>query len=116
MQNILNKLHKFTSAQEPIKVEFASMSKLESIYLQLNKSIDNAERGRGEVHNAAIRELKVIEVGLNLADEALKEIKDIEVAAKELGLNVDLNKFKSGTSSMKKALEDLSLFYNQVKF
>ena len=97
------------------QVELASMSKLESIYKQLDNAMSNAERGTTDIQNAAIKGLKITEDGLNLADEVLNEIKDIEAAAKELGATVDISGFQSGALSMKKALQNLSLYYNNAK-
>ena len=97
------------------QIELASMSKLESIYKQLNNAMSNAERGTSDIVNAAVRGLKITEDGLTLADEVLNEIKDIEAAAKELGATVDISGFESGALSMKKALQDLSLYYKSSK-
>ena len=111
-QKIFNILAK---EQKPMKVDLASMSKLESIYKQLDGIMSNAERGVSDVQNAAVKGLKITEDGLSIANDVLKEIQSIDAAAKELGATVDTDGFKSGALSMQKALQELSLYYKQSK-
>jgi len=86
MQNILNKIHKFTSAQEPMKVELAASDNLkyakgvEMFGKNIDISIDQLEK--------AFRALRVDSENL-MSDMRVmsKGISEVEAAAKDLGIN-----------------------------
>lgn len=90
MQNILNKLHKFTSAQEPRKVEFANLEQLKDAFLkQYKKHLDNRDNVL-----ARVREL-ASEVG--------------QLEREAMALNNDLDKIVQSRIQVEKMFQDLGI-------
>ena len=58
MQNILNKLHKFTSAQEPMKVEMSSIDDLKSQFKEV-KAAGTSQFNPGWHEALALRNLLI---------------------------------------------------------
>jgi hypothetical protein len=104
MQNILNKLHKFTSAQEPRKVEFSAIDDFTKKY---NSTLD-------ELHllgNNVIDALEKAEIAAKKFQDASKKWEDVyamgaklESMAKDLGIDLeatDVNKIEIAKRSSK---------------
>ena len=60
-QNILNKLHKFTSAQEPIKVELAKVSELASL-------VNQSRNVESEMVDAFVKARSILNTDYNLEE------------------------------------------------
>ena len=92
MQNILNKLHKFTSAQEPIKVEFAlELGGIKKMASQLKSEI-KAYNQKFSTIDDLVRELNnEAEVLDKRAENFFAQVKELEIEgrakAKELGID-----------------------------
>jgi len=98
MQNILNKLHKFTSAQEPMKVELALTDNLASYAKGVSKYksegdglIKRAERLMSELKETKSALYKWAEVGDSIADDVASDLVKFEKACKELGIDPNSN-------------------------
>jgi septation ring formation regulator EzrA len=92
MQNILNKLHKFTSAQEPIKVEFAlELGGIKKMASQLKSEI-KAYNQKFSTIDDLVRELNNEAEALDKrAENFFAQVKELEIEgrakAKELGID-----------------------------
>jgi len=99
MQNILNKLHKFTSAQEPRKVEFGIdlapyikgasnySIKVDSLISSL-KSLEAKMEAIKKEMNAERNNLWFqVDVGESLANDTASDLNRFERGAKELGID-----------------------------
>ena len=92
MQNILNKLHKFTSAQEPIKVEFAlELGGIKKMASQLKSEI-KAYNQKFSTIDDLVRELNnEAEVLDKRAENFFAQVKELEIEgrakSKELGID-----------------------------
>jgi len=104
-------LQKFASQ----KVELASMNKVESLYKQLDKLMTATERPAADVRNAAVQGEKISQDALNIASELKREIDDVKAAAKELGVDIDIDGYESGLDSMTKAIRIYNEGYKVVK-
>jgi len=91
-QNILNKLHKFTSAQEPIKVEFAlELGGIKKMASQLKSEI-KAYNQKFSTIDDLVRELNNEAEALDKrAENFFAQVKELEIEgrakAKELGID-----------------------------
>ena len=112
-KEIAEKLFKAELKQE--KVELASMQKVESLYKQLDKAMTAIERPASDVRNAAVQGEKLSSDGIQLAEQVLKQIEDVKKAAKELGVNLDIDGYESGAKSMLKAIQRYNEGYKVVK-
>jgi hypothetical protein len=88
MQNILNKLHKFTSAQEPIKVELAKVSELASL-------VNQSRNVESEMVDAFVKARSISKAGIQAGEKHLQNLKeinrlaqDVKSASEELGIDV----------------------------
>ena len=92
MQNILNKLHKFTSAQEPIKVEFAlELGGIKKMASQLKSEI-KAYNQKFSTIDDLVRELNNEAEALDKrAENFFAQVKELEIEgrakSKELGID-----------------------------
>jgi conjugal transfer/entry exclusion protein len=110
MQNILNKLHKFTSAQEPMKVEMGSIDDLKSQMKSANAS--------------AIQGFDMVQKAESLFSKSLAENKRLLASfqkalslAKELGVKPaidDVNKAISQVETNIKEIEQMLKAVNQI--
>jgi len=91
-QNILNKLHKFTSAQEPIKVEFAlELGGIKKMASQLKSEI-KAYNQKFSTIDDLVRELNNEAEALDKrAENFFAQVKELEIEgrakSKELGID-----------------------------
>ena len=130
MQNILNKLHKFTSAQEPIKVEFAIGK---SLINGLKSQGGNMVRSRAEMIKYAT-DLKIMKEnaseavrtynaltknGVELFNDADALLKKIATLAKELGVSVndvpEFNDVKDALNKLLDAQQDMDSSFEMLK-
>jgi hypothetical protein len=130
MQNILNKLHKFTSAQEPIKVEFAISKNLINM---LKSQGGNMVRSRAEMIKYAT-DLKIMKEnaseavrtynaltknGVELFNDADSLLKKIATLAKELGVSVndvpEFNDVKDALNKFLDAQQDMDSSFEMLK-
>jgi uncharacterized phage infection (PIP) family protein YhgE len=112
MQNILNKLHKFTSAQKPIKVEFGVAEDVASL----------AGNGFGEAGVALQRLRRAKEVAdkiFSLKDDLAPLIKEAQSIRAEAAMNevegflADFDKLKSKISQ---AAKELGIDPSSIKY
>ena len=97
------------------RVELASMQTLKNKYKELDNIMTSTERPASDIRNAAVQGEKISANGITLAEQVLKEINDIKQAAKELGVDVDIDGFESGANSMLKAIRKYNDGYQVVK-
>ena len=99
MQNILNKLHKFTSAQEPMKVEFAPQSQVLAAKMQaaadevvmtqktLDKKIDDIQFVKQDSKEYAKKANDVLTGSSKLVVEAQNVLNELSSLGKDLGIS-----------------------------
>ena len=112
MQNILNKLHKFTSAQEPIKVEFGLSQDVNSL---AGEKFGYASFALSQLRRAKQLADKIFSLKDDLAP-LLKEAQSIraEAAMNEIeGFLSDVEKIKSKVSA---ATKELGVDSSQIKY
>lgn len=97
------------------RIELASMQVLERKYKELDKLMTNTERPASDIRNAAVQGEKISANGIDLAEQVLKEINDIKQAAKELGVDIDVDGYENGANSMLKAIRKYNEGYKVVK-
>ena len=103
MQNILNKLHKFTSAQEPRKVEFAIdlspyikdasnySNKVDSL-ISSSKSLEaKMEAINKEINEEINNLLSWLQSGEDLINNIVLDLNRFERSAKQLGIDPNLS-------------------------
>ena len=120
LKSVFNKVSKIEHPEqvelsEVQKVELASMQKVESLYKELDKLMTAVERPASDVRNAAVQGEKLSNDGIQVAEQVLREIEDVKQAAKELGVNIDIDGYESGANSMLKAIRDYNEGYKVVK-
>ena len=76
MQNILNKLHKFTSAQEPMKVEMGYVEDTRAL-------LDKADEIFGQGMKQAMRASEAYDEAAKAYQQALKKVEDMEQFMKD---------------------------------
>ena len=79
MQNILNKLHKFTSAQEPIKVELGMSSDIEANIYESEAILKTVNKLKSQIISEA-KNVDFVEKRLRLYEKTLLQY------AKDLGV------------------------------
>lgn len=108
-QNILNKLHKFTSAQEPMKVEFvASINDLKAGF---DKGLQHSAKGIGFVMDAE-REFKK---ALDASKNNLNQLEKSFTAAKELGAKEAIKQIEDLIGSEKENISYCESSINKLK-
>ena len=105
MQNILNKLHKFTSAQEPMKVEF---SKLDEIISKMKESGMDAAAADDMKRQAIIKYQKAI----SKDEQNLKELAYMLDVATEIGAT---NVVSDVQKKMGEVRNNLSYYEKQIQ-
>lgn len=129
-QSVYNKLHKFTSAQEPMKVEFAIGK---SLINGLKSQGGNMVRSRAEMIKYAT-DLKIMKEnaseavrtynaltknGVELFNDADALLKKIATLAKELGVSVndvpEFNDVKDALNKLLDAQQDMDSSFEMLK-